>query len=107
MHVIAWVGFVLLILGAAREVGASGLQEKMVIGFAAMNARVIPLWAAKDEGFFAKNDVDAEPIFIRGAPTLNAVLLSGDIQVGYMGGTVVMGVVVGGADLKILVILTN
>jgi ABC-type nitrate/sulfonate/bicarbonate transport system substrate-binding protein len=107
MHVIAWVGFVLLILGAAREVGASGLQEKMVIGFAAMNARVIPLWAAKDEGFFAKNDVDAEPIFIRGAPTLNAALLSGDIQAGYTGGTAVMGAAVGGADLKILAILTN
>jgi ABC-type nitrate/sulfonate/bicarbonate transport system substrate-binding protein len=72
-----------------------------------MNARVTPLWAAKEEGFFAKNGVDAEPIFIRGAPTLNAALLSGDIQAGYTGGTAVMGAAVGGADLKILAILTN
>jgi NitT/TauT family transport system substrate-binding protein len=79
----------------------------MAIGFAAMNARVTPLWAAKEEGFFAKNGVDAEPIFIRGAPTLNAALLSGDIQAGYTGGTAVMGAAVGGADLKILAILTN
>ncbi|HEY6044118.1 MAG TPA: ABC transporter substrate-binding protein, partial [Nitrosospira sp.] len=83
------------------------LPAKMAIGFAAMNARVIPLWAAKEEGFFAKNGVDAEPIFIRGAPTLNAALLSGDIQAGYTGGTAVMGAAVGGADLKILAILTN
>ena len=107
MHVIAWVCFVLLIVGDAREVRAAALPSKMVIGFAAMNARVIPLWAAKEEGFFAKNDVDAEPIFVRGAPTLNAALLSGDIQAGYTGGTAVMGAAVGGADLKILAVLTN
>jgi ABC-type nitrate/sulfonate/bicarbonate transport system substrate-binding protein len=33
--------------------------------------------------------------------------VSGDIQVGYTGGTAVMGAAVGGADLKILAVLTN
>ncbi len=107
MRVLLWVCSVLLILGEAPEARTAALPAKMVIGFAAMNARVIPLWAAKEEGFFAKNDVDAEPIFIRGAPTLNAALLSGDIQAGYTGGTAVMGAAVGGADLKILAVLTN
>jgi NitT/TauT family transport system substrate-binding protein len=107
MQIISWVCLVLLMLGVAREATAAALPTKMAIGFAAMNARVTPLWAAKEEGFFAKNGVDAEPIFIRGAPTLNAALLSGDIQAGYTGGTAVMGAAVGGADLKILAILTN
>jgi ABC-type nitrate/sulfonate/bicarbonate transport system substrate-binding protein len=95
------------VLAVGREATGATLPAKMAIGFAAMNARVTPLWAAKEEGFFAKNGVDAEPIFIRGAPTLNAALLSGDIQAGYTGGTAVMGAAVGGADLKILAILTN
>jgi NitT/TauT family transport system substrate-binding protein len=107
MQIISWVCLVLLMLGVAREATAAALPTKMAIGFAAMNARVTPLWAATEEGFFAKNGVDAEPIFIRGAPTLNAALLSGDIQAGYTGGTAVMGAAVGGADLKILAILTN
>jgi NitT/TauT family transport system substrate-binding protein len=107
MQIISWVCLVLLMLGVAREATAAALPTKMAIGFAAMNARVTPLWAAKEEGFFVKNGVDAEPIFIRGAPTLNAALLSGDIQAGYTGGTAVMGAAVGGADLKILAILTN
>ena len=107
MRVVLGVCFVLLTLGVGRDAGAATLPAKMVIGYAAMNARVIPLWAAKEEGFFTKNDVDAEPIFIRGAPTLNAALLSGDIQAGYTGGTAVMGAAVGGADLKILAVLTN
>src|SRR5215475_89707 len=107
MHVILWVCFVLLILGNERKVPAAVPPAKMVIGFAAMNARVIPLWAAQEERFFAKNDVDAEPIFVRGAPTLNAAMISGDLQAGYTGGTAVMGAAVGGADFKILAILTS
>jgi ABC-type nitrate/sulfonate/bicarbonate transport system substrate-binding protein len=107
LHVVSWMLLVLLALGNFGELRAATLPTKIVIGYAAMNARVIPLWAAKAEGFFAKNDIDAEPIFIRGAPTLNAALVSGDIQVGYTGGTAVMGAAVGGADLKILAVLTN
>lgn len=107
MQILSWVWLILLMLAVGREATAAALPAKMTVGFAAMNARVTPLWAAKEEGFFAKNGLDAEPIFIRGAPTLNAGLLSGDIQAGYTGGTAVMGAAVGGADLKILAILTN
>jgi ABC-type nitrate/sulfonate/bicarbonate transport system substrate-binding protein len=106
-HKILSVCFMILLFGDVREARPAPVPAKMSIGYAAMNARVIPLWAAKEEGFFAKNDIDAEPIFIRGAPTLNAALVSGDIQVGYTGGTAVMGAAVGGADLKILAVLTN
>ena len=107
VHIIAWICFVLLLFSNLHGVQAGASNAKLAIGFAAMNARVIPLWAAKDEGFFAKNDVDAEPVFVRGAPTLNAAMLSGDLQAGYTGGTAVMGAAVGGADFKILAILTN
>ena len=107
VHVISWACLGLLIFGNICELWAAALPVKVAIGFAAMNARVIPLWAAKEEGFFAKNDLDAEPVFVRGAPTLNAAMVSGDLQAGYTGGTAVMGAAVGGADLKILAVLTN
>ena len=106
LRTISLVCLSLLTFSNMGELSAA-TPTKMAIGFAAMNARVIPLWGAKEEGFFAKNDIDAEPIFVRGAPTLNSALLSGDIQAGYTGGTAVMGANVGGADLKILAILTN
>ena len=102
-----WLCLALLILGNVHDVHAVAAPTKIAFGFAAMNARVTPLWAAKEEGFFAKNDIDGEPIFVRGAPTLNAALLSGDLQAGYTGGTAVMGAAVGGADFKILAVLTN
>ncbi|MGE5818077.1 MAG: ABC transporter substrate-binding protein, partial [Deltaproteobacteria bacterium] len=107
VHVNSWMCLILLVLCNARGLQAATLPAKLTVGFAAMNARVIPLWAAKEEGFFAKNDIDGEPIFVRGAPTLNAALLSGDLQAGYTGGTAVMGAAVGGADLKIISIFTS
>jgi ABC-type nitrate/sulfonate/bicarbonate transport system substrate-binding protein len=103
----SWLCLALFVFSNVHNVYAAAAPTKIAFGFAAMNARVTPLWAAKEEGFFAKNDVDGEPIFVRGAPTLNAALLSGDLQAGYTGGTAVMGAAVGGADFKILAVLTN
>ncbi len=88
-----------------HEAAAAG--KKIVIGYAAMNARVSPLWLAKEQGFFSKYGIDAEPIFVRTAPTLVAALSSGDIDLGYTGGTAVIGAAAGGADLKILASFTN
>lgn len=81
--------------------------KKLVIAYAAMNARVCPLWAPKERGFFAKYGFDAEPLFVRGAPTLVSAMASNEIEVGYTGGTAVIGAVASGSDLKVLSALTN
>ena len=107
VHAILWICIALLLFGNLHDLRAATPPTKIAVGFAAMSARVTPLWAAKDEGFFAKNDIDGETVFVRGAPTLNAAMLSGDLQAGYTGGTAVMGAAVGGADFKILAVLTN
>jgi NitT/TauT family transport system substrate-binding protein len=72
-----------------------------------MNARVCPLWAPKERGFFAKYGIDAETLFVRGAPTLVAAMASNEIEIGYTGGTAVIGAVASGSDLKVLSALTN
>jgi NitT/TauT family transport system substrate-binding protein len=86
---------------------AASAPARNVIAHAAVNARVLPLWTAKDQGFFTKYGVPSEMIFIRQAPTLVAALTSGDIQIGYTGGTAVLGAAAGGSDLKILAAFTN
>lgn len=98
---------VLLFAPSVNGARAASAPAKMVIAHAAMNARVLPLWAAKDQGFFSKYGVPADMIFIRQAPTLVQALTSGDIQVGYTGGTAVLGAAAGGSDLKILAAFTN
>jgi len=100
----------LLLVGlfSAKDHGCAAAASKpLVVAHAAMNARVAPLWVARERGFFSKYGIPAETIFIRQAPTLVAALTSGDIQVGYTGGTAVLGAAASGSDLKILAAFTN
>jgi NitT/TauT family transport system substrate-binding protein len=86
--------------------GASA-GRTLVLAYAAMNARVAPLWVARERGFFAKYGISADTIFVRGAPTLVAAMAANEIDVGYTGGTAVVGAVANGADLKVLSAFTN
>ncbi|MCE3241729.1 MAG: ABC-type nitrate/sulfonate/bicarbonate transport system, periplasmic component [Deltaproteobacteria bacterium] len=94
-------------LANSFPVGAASAPAKLVIAYAAMSPRVAPLWAAQERGFFTKNGINAELVFVRGAPTLLAALSSGDMHFGLTGGTAVLGAAVAGFDLKILAVLTN
>jgi NitT/TauT family transport system substrate-binding protein len=94
-------------LVTAGAEAASSSKQHVVIAYAAMNARVAPLWVARERGFFAKYGIDAETIFVRGAPTLVAAMQSNEIDIGYTGGTAVVGAVANGADLKVLAAFTN
>src|SRR5688500_1359496 len=75
---------------------------KFIIGYAAMSARVVPLWIAEEQGILAKYGVDAEQVFIRGAPTLVAGLASGDIHFGSTRGTATLAAIAAGHDLKMV-----
>lgn len=107
VNLLALAFFIVAFLGHGPDSQAASSPTKIVIAHAAMNARVAPLWIAQEKGIFAKYGIDAEMIFVRGAPTLVAAMTSGDIEVGYTGGTAVMGAAVGGADLKIIAAFTN
>jgi NitT/TauT family transport system substrate-binding protein len=97
----AWLGL------WANAAEAAAPPKHVVIAYAAMNARVAPLWVARERGFFTKYGIDAETIFVRGAPTLVAAMQSNEIDIGYTGGTAVVGAVANGADLKVLAAFTN
>src|SRR5262245_919870 len=89
----------LTFLVPAHVTHAAAAGKKLVIAYAAMNARVCPLWAPRERGLFSKYGFDAEPLFVRGAPTLVAAMASNEIEVGYTGGTAVIGAVASGSDL--------
>ena len=82
-------------------------RSKVVIGYASMSSVVTTLWVAQDKGFFAKNNIDIQTVFIPGSPTLVASLNTGDVQFGYTGGTATLGAAVGGLDVKITAAFSN
>jgi ABC-type nitrate/sulfonate/bicarbonate transport system substrate-binding protein len=104
MTILRRVGFVISILAFASmfPAYAAAASFKLIIGYAALNARVSPLWIAEEQGFFTKYGIDPQPIYVRGAPTLVAGLSSGDIQVGRSGGSATLAAVGAGHDFKIV-----
>jgi NitT/TauT family transport system substrate-binding protein len=84
------------------QLASASAQTKITIGVAAMSPRTIPLLIAQEQGLFAKQNIDARVVLIKGAPILVASLISGDLEVGYTGGTSVVGAAASGPYLKIL-----
>ena len=78
--VMGWLIVAVIALGSflvpSKRCDAASAGRTVVIAHAAMNARVAPLWVARDRGFFAKYGVNADTIFVRGAPTLVAAMQS-------------------------------
>ena len=96
-------GLVFFILVAAilrtQPAAAAG---KLVVGYAAMNARLTPLWLAEEQGYFSKYGMESQAIFLRSATILVTGLSSGDIQVGTGGGSAALAAVSAGHDVKIV-----
>ena len=107
LYLRAVLSIILIILSGPLTVDAATAPTKMIVAYASISPRVAPLWVAQEQGFFKKNGIEAELIFVRGAPTLVAALTSGDMDIGYTGGTAVLGASAAGIDLKILAVLTN
>jgi NitT/TauT family transport system substrate-binding protein len=99
LWIASWVTLLLLIAFWLVPVGA---QTKITIGVAAMSPRTIPLIIAQEQGLFAKQGIEARVVLIKGAPILGAGLVSGELEVGYTGGTSVLGAAAQGSYLKIL-----
>jgi len=87
--------------------GTSSICAKKNCAHAAMNARVGPLWIARDLGLFAKYGVDADMIFVRSSPLIVAAMSSGEIEVAYGAGPAAIAAAGSGSDMKILSAFTN
>jgi NitT/TauT family transport system substrate-binding protein len=97
------VAFLVLVLSLiAFSVAPALAQIKITVGYAAVSPRTTPLIIAQEQGLFAKQGIEARLVLIKGAPILVASLISGDIEVGYTGGTSVVGAAAQGSYLKIL-----
>jgi len=97
---------VLLFLAQANDLRAQN-RPKFVVGYASMSSVATTLWVAQEKGFFAKNGLDVQSVFIPGSPTLIASINTGDVQMGYTGGTATLGAAVGGLELKLIAAFAN
>ena len=96
-----------LFLSVVARVEPAGAQTKLTIGYAAVSPRTTPLYLAQEQGIFGKYGLDPKIVLVRAAATLVATLVSGEMDVGYTGGTSVLGAAGQGSYLKILSSISN
>jgi NitT/TauT family transport system substrate-binding protein len=81
---------------------SAAAPARLVIGYASTTPRLMPLWVARDQGFFAKYGIESEPVLLRNGAYLVTGMASGDIQIGRTAGAAVLSAVAAGHDLKML-----
>jgi ABC-type nitrate/sulfonate/bicarbonate transport system substrate-binding protein len=88
--------------GEPVHVYGAAAPSKLVIGYAATTPRLMPLWVARDQGFFAKYGIESEPVLLRNGANLVTGMAAGDIQIGRTAGAAVLSAVAAGHDIKML-----
>ena len=97
----------LIVICPRPESRAASFQNKIVISHSGMNARYAHLWIAQERGFFVKQGLDTDVIFVKSGPVQVASVASGDVQIGYAPGITVVSAVAEGARLKIIAGFNN
>jgi ABC-type nitrate/sulfonate/bicarbonate transport system substrate-binding protein len=103
MRILGVIGLLLAVLSAASlRTQPAAAAGKFVVGYAAMNARLAPLWLAEEQVFFNKYGMESQAVFLRSATMLVTGLSSRDIHVGTGGGSAALAAASAGHDVKIL-----
>ncbi len=61
-------------------------QYRIKVAFSAMTANNAPFWIALDKGFFKKNGLDVDLIYVAGGSRLVTAMLAGDAPIAHVGG---------------------
>ena len=76
-------------------------QTKVAIGYASATD-FLAMFVAKEKGFFAKRNIDAEPTRIPIATNIPAALMSNSLQIGMTTGPILLQAAEGGLDLVLV-----
>ncbi|MGE5215524.1 MAG: ABC transporter substrate-binding protein [Chloroflexota bacterium] len=96
------LAIVLLLIGAAV---ASAQPVRIAVGAASVAS--LPTWVAQDGGYFAREGVPAELIYIRGGPQTMSALVSGEVPFAQIYGGALIAAGLTGADVVIVAGLIN
>jgi NitT/TauT family transport system substrate-binding protein len=100
--VIASVGILLASwIGSAKESAAQ--LSTLTAFYTAPVVSMAPMWIAKEAGFFKKQGLDIRLVFIASGPLGTTAILSGDVDVGVIGGFAPIRAIAGGAKNLVMI----
>ncbi|MSP41100.1 MAG: ABC transporter substrate-binding protein [Deltaproteobacteria bacterium] len=104
--IVARVSLIALVaLGSLFAAPANG-ADKLRVSNCYIGGAILPLWLAKDAGFYAREGLDVEQIWIQGNPAVSS-LVSGEIDLLYCIPHNVIGAMASGADLQFIASVYN
>ena len=102
-----WFSAALLFLFCSFYFSDAWGQEKIRLSHSALESSNAVWYLAQDRGFYKKNGLDADLIFIPSTTTSVTSLVAGDVQVANASGGGVASAVVAGADLVLVACYLN
>lgn len=100
-----WVA--ISVTGTASPLYGASAPQRINVGYPSLNFTMAAIWIAKDAGFFKKNGLDAQLIFLRGGNQLSQALLAGNISMALTAGPSVIVARAAGADEVIVAGMIN
>jgi ABC-type nitrate/sulfonate/bicarbonate transport system substrate-binding protein len=82
-------------------------KTKIKVAYSTLNPDPLPIWVAEDAGFFDKNGLDAEVLFVDGGTKTAQALVAKDIQFASTAPAGSVSATAGGADLILVGGLVN
>ena len=99
--IVASVGILLAAVSAARH--SSAQSSTLTAFYTAPVVSMAPMWIAKEVGFFKKQGLDVKLVFIASGPLGTTSILSGDVDVGIIGGFAPIRAIAGGAKNLVII----
>jgi NitT/TauT family transport system substrate-binding protein len=88
-------------VGSVTKVTAQ--SSSLTAFYTAPVVSMAPMWIAKEAGFFKKQGLDVKLVFIASGPMGTTSILSGDVDVGIIGGFAPIRAIVGGAKNLVMI----
>ena len=106
---LTWVLFLFFMVSLSLPVGvysAEGTKErpleKLTIAYSSVSGNMAPLWISHDRGFFRKNGLDVQIVFIESGSTAVQSLTNKDVAFAQMAGAGVLQSRLRGSDVVII-----
>jgi NitT/TauT family transport system substrate-binding protein len=95
-----------MLLALLVSVVSTRAADKLRVSNCYIGGAILPLWMAKDAGFYAREGLDVEQIWIQGNPAA-AALIAGEIDILYCIPHNIISAMAGGADLQFVASIYN
>ena len=99
------VALTFLVMTGVSLSAASAQPVRIAVGAASVAS--LPTWVAQDGGYFAREGVPTELIYIRGGPQTMSALVSGEVPFAQIYGGALVAAGLTGADVVIIAGLIN